>query len=276
MKQWLIGLGVLFFASLPLLAQTDSTDADSSDAGNPTVNVRAIGIVAGTIHDFLTQGVTPDSAISPTCFDDNDSDGAEDAASSDEDTTADTDTSDDSADTSDDASATSTDTSDEFDNDYLCLSQALAFTGLLETFNAEGTYTLFAPTDSAFENLAASMSGGDFTALLADTEQLTQILSYHVVSEEHTLNDLFTEVASGPITLTTLQGSDLSLVFTDADPTDESSDVSNQEEVRVGSNASSTANQEGDAFVVEETVDLDNGMVIGIDGVLLPPTTDAQ
>jgi uncharacterized surface protein with fasciclin (FAS1) repeats len=279
MKQWLKVLGLLFVvASVPVFAQ-ENTDTNNSSDDFPNVNVNALGIIGGTIADYLTQGATPETMISPTCFDDNDEDGTEDAARSDETTTADTDTATDSS-TSDtnstdsesaesDASAVASE--EEFDSDYVCLGQALAATGLLETFGAEGTYTLFAPTDSAFETLSDSMSGADFTALLGDATQLGKILSYHVAPEERTLSDLYAQAASAPITLTTLEGSDLTLEFTDADPTDTSSSTSEEIEVRVGNNASSTANVEGDAFVVEEAVNLNNGVVIGIDNVLMPP-----
>lgn len=52
--------------------------------------------------------------------------------------------------------------------------RAAGLTGLLE---GRGPYTLFAPTDSAFEKLPE----GTLQELLADKEKLTEVLKYHVV-----------------------------------------------------------------------------------------------
>ena len=52
---------------------------------------------------------------------------------------------------------------------------------VLETLQGDGSYTVFAPTNQAFENLLATLN---LTAddLLVETELLTEILLYHVVS----------------------------------------------------------------------------------------------
>jgi uncharacterized surface protein with fasciclin (FAS1) repeats len=52
--------------------------------------------------------------------------------------------------------------------------RAAGLTGLLK---GEGPYTLFAPTDSAFEKLPE----GTLQELLADKDKLTRVLKYHVV-----------------------------------------------------------------------------------------------
>ncbi len=49
--------------------------------------------------------------------------------------------------------------------------------GLVETLKGEGPFTVFAPTDEAFAKIPAD----DLTALLADKEALTRVLTYHVV-----------------------------------------------------------------------------------------------
>jgi len=55
---------------------------------------------------------------------------------------------------------------------------AVKAAGLEATLKGEGPFTVFAPTDEAFEALPA----GTVEALLADKEKLTAILTYHVVA----------------------------------------------------------------------------------------------
>jgi uncharacterized surface protein with fasciclin (FAS1) repeats len=58
------------------------------------------------------------------------------------------------------------------------LTKALTEAGLIETMKGEGPFTLFAPTDDAFEKLPE----GTIESLLKDKEALKAILLYHVVS----------------------------------------------------------------------------------------------
>lgn len=46
----------------------------------------------------------------------------------------------------------------------------------------EGEFTVFAPTDAAFEALIEELGEEEFNAIVADTEVLTDILLYHVVA----------------------------------------------------------------------------------------------
>jgi len=57
------------------------------------------------------------------------------------------------------------------------LTAAINAAGLTNTLNS-GTFTIFAPTDQAFDNLPA----GTVDALLKDIPKLQSILTYHVVS----------------------------------------------------------------------------------------------
>ena len=61
---------------------------------------------------------------------------------------------------------------------FTTLAAALEAAGLVEVLQGEGPFTVFAPTDEAFAKLPA----GTVEALLADTEALTRILTYHVVA----------------------------------------------------------------------------------------------
>ena len=66
--------------------------------------------------------------------------------------------------------------------DHTTLVAAVQAAGLVETLQGEGPFTVFAPTNAAFERLKA----GTVEALLEPEakEQLTQILTCHVVSAD--------------------------------------------------------------------------------------------
>ena len=65
---------------------------------------------------------------------------------------------------------------------YSQLVEAIDKAGLTETLSGEGPYTVFAPTDEAFQKLQQSPQGGDGQVLQqVSSEQLKQILTHHVV-----------------------------------------------------------------------------------------------
>ncbi|SIO86017.1 fasciclin domain-containing protein [Nocardiopsis sp. JB363] len=70
---------------------------------------------------------------------------------------------------------------------------------LVDTLNSAEDITVFAPANDAFEAIPQE----DLDALMADQEQLTEVLTYHVVEGTHTPEDL----ADG--TFTSLQGEDV-------------------------------------------------------------------
>ncbi len=71
--------------------------------------------------------------------------------------------------------------------DHNTLNTAIGLAGLSETLNEEGLFTLFAPTDEAFE----SLPDGVLAALLADPEgALKDVLLYHVLTDEYRSADL--------------------------------------------------------------------------------------
>lgn len=67
--------------------------------------------------------------------------------------------------------------------DFTTLAAALEAADLVDTLKGEGPFTVFAPTDEAFEAALADL-GLTADELLADTETLTSILTYHVVEGE--------------------------------------------------------------------------------------------
>ncbi len=76
-------------------------------------------------------------------------------------------------------------------------------------------YTIFAPTDAAF-NAALQELGVTAQQLLADTDRLTEILSYHIVPGRMTFDDLFASYlnATGtPRLATLLPGTTLDIII---------------------------------------------------------------
>lgn len=78
---------------------------------------------------------------------------------------------------------------------------------LAETLQGPGPFTVFAPTDEAFEALPA----GTLDELLADPEQLSQILLYHVVEGEVTAEQVVTldeaeTVQGSPVAISVVGG----------------------------------------------------------------------
>jgi uncharacterized surface protein with fasciclin (FAS1) repeats len=120
------------------------------------------------------------------------------------------------------------------------LTAALEAAGLTEVLQGEGPYTVFAPTDEAFEALPA----GTLEELLKpeNRDTLIQVLTYHVVPGEVTSSAL----SSGDVA--TVEGSDISVTV-------------GESEVNVN-----------DATVVQPDVLASNGVIHVIDQVILPPS----
>jgi uncharacterized surface protein with fasciclin (FAS1) repeats len=74
----------------------------------------------------------------------------------------------------------------EADSNFATLTTALSAAELLDTFNSDGTFTLFAPTNAAFEKLGSEA----LDAVLANQSALSSILTYHVVPGEVMYSDL--------------------------------------------------------------------------------------
>jgi len=123
--------------------------------------------------------------------------------------------------------------------DFDTLEAAVIAAGLADTLAGAGPFTVFAPTDAAFE----ALPDGTLDALLADPDALTKVLTYHVVPGRV---DAAAVVA---LTMaTTLEGSDIAI------------EVVNGEVILNGS-----------VKVTMTDIVADNGIIHIIDGVLLPP-----
>ncbi|WP_392530759.1 fasciclin domain-containing protein [Nostoc sp. C117] len=119
---------------------------------------------------------------------------------------------------------------------FKTLVAAIEAAGLGDTLNGAGPFTVFAPTDEAFNKLPA----GTVDALLKDIPKLKKILTYHVVSGKV----LAADVAKLK-TAKTVEGSDVKI------------DASNGVKIN-------------DAKVATADVAADNGVIHVIDTVLIP------
>lgn len=127
--------------------------------------------------------------------------------------------------------------------DFSTLVELVTAADLVDTLSGEGPFTVFAPTNAAFEAVPADVLEG----LGADTEALTAVLTYHVVAGEV----LSTDLSDGQ-EVTTVEGTVFTVNISDA------GDVT----------LTDGAGQE----IAVSAVDLEasNGIIHVIDGVLLP------
>jgi uncharacterized surface protein with fasciclin (FAS1) repeats len=89
--------------------------------------------------------------------------------------------------------------------------EALRATGLFETLQGAGTYTVFAPNDAAFDALPQDVRSGLTTP--ARREQSITLLSYHIVPGTVTAADLGRAIdqGEGRAELATVTGGNLTL-----------------------------------------------------------------
>ena len=81
--------------------------------------------------------------------------------------------------------------------DHTTLVAAVKAADLVGTLSGPGPFTVFAPTNAAFAKLPA----GTVEGLLADTPQLTSILTYHVVSGTVMAGDIVKSNGAQPATV---------------------------------------------------------------------------
>jgi uncharacterized surface protein with fasciclin (FAS1) repeats len=96
-------------------------------------------------------------------------------------------------------------------NDHTTLVAAVKAAGLVDTLEGPGPFTVFAPTNEAFDKLPP----GTVATLLKPENKATlvKILTYHVISGRYTAADLMKMVkdGAGTATLTTVQGEPLTV-----------------------------------------------------------------
>lgn len=116
---------------------------------------------------------------------------------------------------------------------------------LVDTLSSEGPFTVFAPSNDAFEALLSEL-GATAEELLA-RDDLGDILTYHVVATKALSGDL----TDGQV-ITTVQGQDLTVTL-------------ENDSVRIN-----------DAVVETADIETSNGVVHIIDSVLLPDTDNDE
>ena len=135
--------------------------------------------------------------------------------------------------------------------DFSTLAAAVTTAGLAETLSGDGPFTVFAPTNAAFEKVDQATLDG----LMSDgqREQLSGLLTYHVVEGDVTAADLTRQIeeAGGSLELTTVNGGMLTATID-------------------GSNVVLTDANGNAATVTQTDVDASNGTIHAIDTVLMP------
>lgn len=127
------------------------------------------------------------------------------------------------------------------DPEFSILDSALRAAGLINQLNGAGPYTVFAPTDEAFN----ALPNGVLDSLFANPAELQRVLSYHVVRDSLPSDTLESTQYE------TLTGDSITVAV-------------NGENVVVN----------GTAEVVRPDLQAENGVVHGINSVLLPPEED--
>jgi uncharacterized surface protein with fasciclin (FAS1) repeats len=119
------------------------------------------------------------------------------------------------------------------------LATALTAAGLVETLQGPGPFTVLAPTDEAFAKIPAA----DLEKLLANKEELTKVLTYHVIAGNVPSSTVVTLPEAA-----TVEGRKITIAVVDG---------------KVVINGTST--------VTATDIAASNGVIHVIDTVLLPP-----
>ena len=137
------------------------------------------------------------------------------------------------------------------DPEFSTLVSAVTAANLGETLSEPGPFTVFAPTNAAFEKLPAGTLENLTTN---DTEMLGTILKYHVVqgaTDAATLKNAITEAGDSGYTIDTIGGGTLNAKIVDG-------------------NVVLTDAAGGTATVTGTDIDASNGVIHSIDTVLMP------
>jgi uncharacterized surface protein with fasciclin (FAS1) repeats len=134
---------------------------------------------------------------------------------------------------------------------FTTLVTAVKAAELVETLSSEGPFTVFAPTNDAF----AKLPEGTVATLVEpeNKEQLTGILTYHVVSGKFMAADVVKAIEEneGSFTIPTVQGGELVATLD-------------------GENVVITDANGNTSTVVMADVDASNGVIHAIDSVVMP------
>ena len=142
--------------------------------------------------------------------------------------------------------------------------------GLIDTLSGPGPFTIFVPTDAAFDSLSDDQQAN----LFADPGKQAKVLKYHIVPGYYTADDLLDRLF-----LKTLEGQRLR-VWSDVSEVplgEEEINVSGDALDYISSDTVTTAVQESikinGGHVLKANVIADNGILHVIDKVLIPQYT---
>lgn len=135
--------------------------------------------------------------------------------------------------------------------DRTTLVAAVKAAGLVETLQSAGPFTVFAPTNAAFDKLPAGTV--DKLVMPENKAMLTSILTYHVVPGRISAKDLMTWIKenNGKYMVKTVQGEELTFWMK-------------------GNKIYVTDAKGNNAAVTIGDVNQSNGVIHGIDHVLMP------
>ena len=123
--------------------------------------------------------------------------------------------------------------------------------GLVDVLSGDNQFTVFAPTNAAFDKLPA----GTVSTLLKpeNKQKLTDILTYHVVAGEFKAGDVLKAIKDngGMFSVTTVKGEKITLMMD-------------------GKNVAIKDANRGKSIIVMTDVDASNGVIHAIESVLMP------
>ncbi|HHN82080.1 MAG TPA: DUF1508 domain-containing protein [Methanomicrobia archaeon] len=136
--------------------------------------------------------------------------------------------------------------------EFITLTRALGLANMAKILNGKGPFTLFAPTDEAFEAL-----GGDLVEeILDDPEMLDEVLLYHIASDTYTSKTMWDHISEleDTVSITTAQGEPLMV------------------RVNTGLGVEDIVITVNGATVEEEDIRCSNGIIHVVNTVLFPPS----
>ncbi len=128
------------------------------------------------------------------------------------------------------------------DSNYTTFADLIEKAGLTDLLSQTGPYTVFAPDNAAFEALPPK----ELQVLESDDAKLREVVQYQITTGELSSDDL-------PVKIPTQEGSDLTVT---------------------GSGSGSSATINGSAKIIAADIEASNGLIQGIDEVLIPPGVD--
>lgn len=133
---------------------------------------------------------------------------------------------------------------------FSTLATALDSAGLIERLRSNGPYTVFAPTNDAFDDLPEGAL--DELLLSGSRDRLASILSYHIIEGESDADELQRRSS-----VATLDGANLEIT-------------------QQGERVVLDPDDGNSATILETNISASNGVIHVVDAVLMPPAQDQE